>query len=156
MRRQLIHHLIKPLLTSRLQSPITHPISKERLKHQNTHYMDKRQKRKDYIVCSDRSENGMHHLILYICTTCTDNESLCHREYFQLYHVTRRMNYYTQSYSFLSKVDIKSYTYSSLYMLDLPTKGCIYSSWIHFKATVYTMLMPSYHTICTRQSVSDH
>ena len=72
-----MHHLIEPLLTSRLQPPIPQPISKEQLKHQNAHYMEKRRKRKDCVVCSDRSENGMRHLTLYICTTCTDNPSLC-------------------------------------------------------------------------------
>ena len=76
-RRELIHHLIKPLLTSRLQRLIPHPISKERLKYQNNHYREKRRKRKDSVVYSDRSENGMRHFTVYISTTCTDNPSLC-------------------------------------------------------------------------------
>ena len=49
-RLELIHHLIEPLLTSRLQPLIPQPISKERLKHQNAHYMEMiRRKRKDCV-----------------------------------------------------------------------------------------------------------
>ena len=88
-RRELIRHLIEPLLTSRLQPPIPQPISKERLKHQNAHYMEKRRKRNDCVVCSDRSENGMRHLTHYICTTRTDNPPLCPGECFQLYHTKK-------------------------------------------------------------------
>ena len=87
-RRQLIEGLIEPHQLSRTRETIPMSLSFERLRR-TPHYLDKRHKRRDCMVCSDRSENGTRHLTLFVCKTCPETPALCPDECFQIYHTKK-------------------------------------------------------------------
>ena len=86
-RRELITQLVDTVQTSRPVSTASSNI--DRLSGQ-PHFLEKQQKRRDCVVCSDRSENSERHLTLYVCSTCTDNPALCPDECFKSYHTRKR------------------------------------------------------------------
>ncbi len=61
----------------------------ERLR-QVKHFLQKGRKRRDCVVCSDRS--GTRHLTLYECQTCQNHPALCPTTCFRLYHTQRHYN----------------------------------------------------------------
>ena len=85
-RRQLIRQLVEPLQT--LQCVPRSVSSHERL-NKAPHFLEKKSKRRDCAVCSDRAEEGKRHLTPFVCTTCTDTPPLCPDTCFKLYHTQR-------------------------------------------------------------------
>ena len=71
-----IQCLVEPLLEEREVSlSVTPSVSATATKNpQGVHYLEKRTKKRDCIVCSDKSEE--HHLTLFVCQTCPENPAL--------------------------------------------------------------------------------
>ena len=74
-RRQLIESLVEPHQLSRTQVAIPPSTNLERFRR-IPHYLEKRHKCRDCVVCSDRCESGTRHLTLFVCKTCPDHETL--------------------------------------------------------------------------------
>ena len=87
-RRALVKSLVEPLLQSQCPPPLPTPLSDNRLKHKNSHYMEKTDKRRDCIVCSKRGES--RHLTMYICKTCEHKPPICPDKCFEMYHSRKR------------------------------------------------------------------
>lgn len=56
------------------------------------HFLNKGTKRRDCVVCSDRSPEGTRHLTLFECQTCSDHPALCPSQCFEAYHTQRNYN----------------------------------------------------------------
>ena len=87
-RRSLIRDLIEPLLHKKAQS-LESSLKVYRLNHRIQHFAEKRKKRRDCVVCSDRGI-GERHLTPFVCTTCTDEPALCPGTCFKLYHTKQQ------------------------------------------------------------------
>ena len=87
-RRSLIRDLIEPLLHKKAQS-LESSLKVYRLNHRIQHFAEKRKKRRDCVVCSDRGI-GERHLTPFVCTTCTDEPALCPGSCFKLYHTKQQ------------------------------------------------------------------
>ena len=87
-RRQLVKKLVEPLLQLRCPPPLPTPLSDDRLNHSNSHFMEKTDKRKDCVVCSNRNET--RHLTHYVCSTCQNKPPICPGKCFQMYHSRKR------------------------------------------------------------------
>lgn len=90
-RRVLINYLSAPLRNQTTQSTRTTRPGAQNLErlHQVPHFMEKGRKRRDCVVCSDRTPGGARHLTLYHCATCTTQPSLCPSGCFEAYHTRR-------------------------------------------------------------------
>ena len=86
-RRSLIDILSEPQRSSRLVVHIPRRLSQSSLERlqPSKHFLTKTRKRRDCVVCSDRS-GGKRHLTLYQCTTCSSNPPLCPSICFESYH----------------------------------------------------------------------
>ena len=85
-RRQFIGQLVEPIQTSHY---VPRSISSHERLNKAPHFMEKRSKRKDCVVCSDRAEERQRHLTPFVCITCTDTPALCPDTCFRLYHTQR-------------------------------------------------------------------
>ena len=90
-RRRLVDSLSEPILRSavpRSRSGTRATQNMERLRPVQ-HFLQKRRKRRDCVVCSEREEGGTRHLTQYVCGTCTENPSLCPADCFNAYHTQK-------------------------------------------------------------------
>ena len=67
MKKTIYTTGVKQNYTSEIASSST---SDDRLSRKDHHYLQKRSKRKYYVVCSDRKENGQCYVTPCICSTC--------------------------------------------------------------------------------------
>ena len=88
-RRQLILSLSEPIRTTAVPRR-SGPRSAQRVERLQPakHFLQKGEKRRDCVVCSDR-QGGTRHLTHYQCATCSDNPFLCPSECFEAYHTQR-------------------------------------------------------------------
>ena len=91
-RHHLMNSLSEPLRSSavpRARAGPHAPQNIERL-HAVQHYMQKGEKTRDCMVCSNREEGGTRHLTLYYCSTCPNKPPLCPSGCFESYHTHKR------------------------------------------------------------------
>ena len=82
-RRQLIGQLVEPIQTPHY---VPRSLSSHERLNKAPHFMEKRSKQRDCVVCSDRGEERQRHLTPFVCITCTDTSALCPDTCFRLYH----------------------------------------------------------------------
>ena len=90
-RRQLVHSLSEPIRSTAQPKRRSGPrasVHVERLRPIQ-HYLHKRNKRRDCMVCSSREEGGTRHLTLYVCGTCPEQPALCPSNCFEEYHTCK-------------------------------------------------------------------
>ena len=87
-RRKLIDEFTVPLRTMPSgRSGLRAPPLLERLQEKK-HFLSRSDKRKDCVVCSDRS-SGTRHLTHFYCETCTNHPPLCPTDCCKLYHTVK-------------------------------------------------------------------